>query len=51
MTDQAAQIFQAIFDKVQGGRSVRDAFDAVMGDGAYDKLAGDVWETLRARAA
>jgi len=28
-----------------------DAFDAVLGAGAYAKLAGDIYDTLRARNA
>jgi len=32
------------------GMSLREAFDAVLGAGAYDKLAGEVYDALRAKA-
>lgn len=31
------------------GADLRTAFDAVLGEGAYDKLAGELWEELRSR--
>lgn len=37
-----------ILTLVQEGFSVRDAFDAVLGAGAYEKLASDVYDQLRA---
>lgn len=44
------KISLAILSKVQSGTSVRDAFNAVLGQGAYEKLAGEVYDALR-RAA
>lgn len=32
------------------GTSVPDAFDSIMGPGAYTKLAGELYDELRARA-
>jgi hypothetical protein len=31
------------------GKTVQDAFDSVLGDGAYDKLAGEVYDELRGK--
>ena len=33
------------------GATLRDAVDAVLGAGTYDQIAGDIYESLRARAA
>jgi hypothetical protein len=35
--------------KANGG-DVQKGFDAIMGEGAYRKMAGEVWTTLRAKA-
>jgi hypothetical protein len=32
---------------VAEGHTVREAIDAVLGAGAYDKLASDVWEAAQ----
>jgi hypothetical protein len=32
------------------GGDVQKGFDAIMGEGAYLKLAGEVWTALRAKA-
>jgi hypothetical protein len=37
-----------ILRRVQAGMELREAFDAVLGAGAYDKLAGDVHDALSA---
>lgn len=46
MTKQQA-ISALILAEVAKGRSIQDAFDAVIGAGAYAKLAGEVWEALQ----
>ena len=33
----------------QAGMTLAQAFDAVMGEGAYVKLAGEVYDALRAK--
>lgn len=38
----------AILAKIQSGMTVRQAFDAVLGDGAYSKIAGELEGALRA---
>lgn len=37
-------ISQAILTLVNEGADLRTAFDAVLGQGAYDQLASDIWE-------
>ena len=32
------------------GGDVQKGFDAIMGEGAYEKMAGEVWTALRAKA-
>ena len=36
---------------VSHGMTLRDAVDAVLGAGTYEKLAGDVFDALKAKAA
>jgi len=36
-----------ILANVAQGMTFRQAFDAVIGEGAYEKLAGEVWEALQ----
>jgi hypothetical protein len=43
-----AAISGMIMARVQSGETLKEAFDAVIGAGAFEKLAGDVWETFRA---
>jgi len=45
-----AAISAAIIAHRNNGMSLRDAFDAVLGAGAYSKLAGEVYDALRAKA-
>lgn len=45
-----AKISLAILTLVQSGMSLPQAFDAVLGEGAYASLASDLYDTLRARA-
>lgn len=47
-TAKNAEISRRILAKVAEGLSLPEAFDAVLGAGAYERLAGDVYETLRA---
>ena len=46
MTKQQA-ISAAILRKIAEGMTPREAFDAVLGAGRFDTLAGEVWEALR----
>ncbi len=34
----------------ENGHTIREAFDLVLGDGAFMKLAGEVWEALQPQA-
>jgi hypothetical protein len=36
-----------ILARVANGETLKQAFDAVLGAGAYDRLAGEVWEALQ----
>lgn len=45
-----AQISAAILQGISNGLTMQQAFDAVMGEGAYLKLAGEVYDELRAKA-
>jgi hypothetical protein len=36
-----------ILAEVAKGRTIQQAFDAVIGEGAYVKLAGEIWEALQ----
>ena len=40
-----------ILAHMQAGLTLREAFDAVLGDGAYLKLAGEVYDELKAKTA
>lgn len=44
-----AMISAAILAKRAEGMDMRDAFNAVLGEGQYEQLAGDVWEAFRAK--
>lgn len=46
-----AAISAKILSLKQSGMTLRQAFDAVLGEGAYSKLAGEVYDTLRAKHA
>mgnify|MGYP006337312719 CR=1 FL=1 len=41
------KISAAILANIAAGKSVKEAFDAILGNGAYEKLAGEVYDTLR----
>lgn len=45
------KISLAFLTKVAAGMDVKDAFDAVLGQGVYDKMVGDLYDALRAKAA
>lgn len=42
-------IFERIAVEAANSGSVRESFDKVMGEGAYDRLAGEVYESLNAK--
>ena len=46
-----AKISAMLVALMGAGMPVRDAVDAVLGAGTYEKLAGDVYDMIRARAA
>lgn len=46
-----AKISAAILAHVAAGKPVPEAVDAVFGEGAYEKLAGNLYDALRAQAA
>ena len=46
MTKQQA-ISALILAEVAKGRTIQEAFDAIIGEGAYAQLAGEVWESLQ----
>lgn len=50
-TTKSAAIGAAILAHVRSGKSVREAVDAVLGADTFERIAGDVYDTLRARAA
>jgi len=39
-----------ILTAIQDGKDVREAVDAVLGQGTFEKLAGDLYDALRAKA-
>ena len=49
-TDKNVVIAAVMKTLVESGVAVNEAFDAVMGEGAYVKFAGEVWAALRAKA-
>ena len=40
-----------ILGKVAQGMTIREAFDAILGEGTVEKLAGEVYDALREKAA
>jgi hypothetical protein len=42
---------QILAQHARNGADIRAAVDAVLGEGTFAKLAGDVYDALRARAA
>lgn len=49
MTNATQTISARILFLVQSGKTLPEAVDAVLGAGTYAKLAGDVFEALRAQ--
>lgn len=45
--NKTIEISQRILAKVAEGMTLPEAFDAVLGAGRYDALAGDVYRSLR----
>lgn len=45
---KAQKISEMIMIELAATGSMRQAFDKVMGEGAYDKLAGEIYDTIRA---
>ena len=43
-----AIISARILAHIEAGMTVRQAFDAVLGAGAYERLAGEIYDTMRA---
>jgi hypothetical protein len=46
MTKQQA-VSTLILAEVAKGKTIEQAFNAVIGEGAYKRLAGEVWEALQ----
>lgn len=46
-----AKISAAILTKIAQGMTTREAVDAVLGEGTFKKLAGDLYDALRAKNA
>ncbi len=46
-----AKITAMLVGLMKAGVPVRDAFDLVFGAGAFERMAGDLYDDLRARAA
>ena len=44
-----AAISAQIMALVEAGTSLQQAFDAVLGEGAYAKMAGELYDALRAK--
>lgn len=49
-TEMNAKISAAIIAHRLAGKSLREAFDAVLGAGSYEKLAGEVYDALNKAA-
>ncbi len=50
-TDKNLVISVALKMLVDAGAAVDEAFDSLLGEGAYSRFAGQVYDALRARAA
>ena len=49
--EKNATISAAILYKIAIGMTTREAVDAVLGAGTYTRVAGEVYDALRAKAA
>lgn len=45
-----AAISAKILSNIHAGMTLQQAFDAVIGNGAYAKMAGELYDELRAKA-
>lgn len=43
-----AKISARILAAIGNGATLREAFDAVLGAGSYEKMAGEIYDALRA---
>ena len=50
MEQAANEIMTRIMSKFADTGSMRIAFDSVMGEGAYSKFAGELYDELRAKS-
>jgi hypothetical protein len=41
------QISLAILTKINAGMSVKDAINAVLGEGTFEQIASDIWEAAQ----
>ena len=41
-------ISEAIKNLIESGVDIKEAFNSVLGEGAFDKMAGDVYDQLQA---
>jgi hypothetical protein len=48
--EKNALISLQILANVQGGKSLKEAIDAVLGAGRYDAIVSDLYDALRAQA-
>lgn len=46
-SDKNAMISQMILERVESGESLKSAYDAVLGKGAYDRFAGELYSEIR----
>lgn len=46
-----AAISSSILNNIANGMTLEAAYDAVFGDGSYDKMVGDIYDALRTKAA
>lgn len=47
-TEKNAEISRRILEKVTEGLELRDAIDAVLGEGQFEAIVADIYEALRA---
>jgi hypothetical protein len=45
-----AEISRRIIAAIAAGQTTREAFDAVLGAGSFEKLAGEIYDEMKARA-
>jgi len=47
VSDKNAAISAAIIAHVDAGMTPRQAIDTVLGSGAFDRIAGEIWEAFQ----